>query len=211
MKIVALILAFFGVLLLFALAWRWASRRWSIPCPAFLAWSLETPSLQRFNGTQVVLDRLDLRPGQRVLEIGPGPGRLLIPAAQQVSPGGEAIGIDIQRAMLDRLKRRAAAAGLTNLTVILGHAAHPHVATASMDTVFLCAVLGEIPERDRAAALAECCRALKSGGVLSITEMFGDPHYQFQSSVRRLAEGVGLRFRAIRGGWWLYTAEFTKP
>jgi hypothetical protein len=41
--------------------------------------------------------------------------------------------------------------------------------------------------------------------------MFGDPHYQRRSVVRRLAEGAGFRFRSIRGGWWLFTAEFVKP
>ncbi len=52
---------------------------------------------------------------------------------------------------------------------------------ASFDLVFLCAALGEIP--DRAAALTHCYRALKPGGTLSITEMFGDPHYQSRSVV----------------------------
>jgi hypothetical protein len=41
--------------------------------------------------------------------------------------------------------------------------------------------------------------------------MFGDPHYQSRSAVRRRAEGVGFRFECIRGGWWLFTATFIKP
>ena len=35
-----------------------------------------------------------LKPGQRVLEVGPGPGRLLLSAAQRVAPNGEVVGID---------------------------------------------------------------------------------------------------------------------
>ena len=149
-------LAIVASALALALGWRWASRRWSIPCPAFLAWSLESPFFQRFNGTRITLDRLGLRPGQKVLEIGPGPGRLLIPAAQRVQPDGAAIGIDIQQAMIDRLHAQARLAGVTNLEAIQGDAAQPHVPAASFDLVFLCAVLGEIP--DRAAALAQCFR-----------------------------------------------------
>jgi ubiquinone/menaquinone biosynthesis C-methylase UbiE len=191
------------------LAWRWASRIWSIPCPAFLAWSFESPFLQRFNGTRITLDRLGLRPGLKVLEIGPGPGRLLIPAAKQVLPDGEAVGIDIQPRMIERLERRAKDAGITNLKTIVGDAAQPHVPEASFDVVYLCTALGEIPART--AALAQCYRVLKPQGVLSITEIFGDPHYQRRSVVRRLAEGVGFRFQSIQGGWWLYTAEFVKP
>ncbi len=37
---------------------------------------------------QTTLDRMGLQPGQRVLEVGPGPGRLLIPAARRVLPAG---------------------------------------------------------------------------------------------------------------------------
>jgi hypothetical protein len=40
--------------------------------------------------------------------------------------------------------------------------------------------------------------------------MFGDPHYQTRSVVRRLAEAVGFRLQSVRGGWWLYTADFVK-
>jgi ubiquinone/menaquinone biosynthesis C-methylase UbiE len=201
--------AVFVALVLFSLGWRWSSRVWSLPCPSLLAWGLENPVLQRLAGTQRVLDRLDFRPGQRVLEIGPGPGRLLIPAAHRVLPGGEAVGIDIQPGMIARLKARAERAGVTNLKVILGDATHPHVPEASFDIVFLCTVLGEIP--DRAAALKECWRALKPGGVLSVTESLGDPHYQARSTVKRLAEATGFQLRSVQGGWWMFTASFVKP
>ncbi len=86
-----------------------------------------TQSFSAFNGTRITLDRLGLRPGQKVLEIGPGPGRLLIPAAKQVQPEGEAVGIDIQPAMIERLKARANQAGITNLRAILGDASKAHV------------------------------------------------------------------------------------
>jgi ubiquinone/menaquinone biosynthesis C-methylase UbiE len=138
-----------------------------------------------------------------------GPGRLLIPAAKSVLPDGAAVGIDVQPAMIERLNRRAGEAGITNLTAILGDAATVHIADSRFDVVFLCAALGEIP--DRGAALLQCYRALKPGGILSITEMFSDPHYQRQSVVRRLAEDAGFQFRCTRGGWWLVTTELTKP
>ena len=189
--------------------WRWASRNWQLPCPALFGWALESRFYRRISGTPTTLDRLDLQPGQRILEIGPGPGRLLIPAAERVQPGGTAVGIDLQSGMIDRLKERADEAEITNLTAILGDATQTHVEEASCDLVFLVTTLGEIP--DRSAAFAQSFRALKPGGVLSITEMFGDPHYQFQSTVKRLAEDAGFRFQGIKGKWWFYTANFVKP
>lgn len=207
--IVWIVVAVLGAVLLFFLGWRWASRVWSLPCPTLLAWALDNRFYERITGTDVTLQRMGLRPGQRVLEVGPGPGRLLIPAAQRVLPGGEVVGIDIQPGMVERLKERARGAQVGNLTAILGDATQPVVAEASFDLAFLVTTLGEIP--DRAAVLAQCFRALKPGGVLSITEMFPDPHYQSRSTVKRLAEEAGFRLQSIQGGWWLFTANFVKP
>jgi len=207
--IIWILLATVAVLVTLHFAWRWASRRWSLPCPTFLAWSLESPLFQGLSGTETTLNRIGFRPGQKILEIGPGPGRLLIPAAQRVLPGGEAVGIDIQPGMIERLKVRAKKAGVTNVTAILGDATQSQVSAARFDLVFLCTALGEIP--DRAAALSQCFRALKAGGILSITEKFGDPHYQSHSTVQRLAEEAGLRLQSIQGGWWFFRSSFIKP
>jgi ubiquinone/menaquinone biosynthesis C-methylase UbiE len=72
----------------------------------------------------------------------------------------------------------------------------------------MCTVLGEIPERE--AALRQCYAALKSGGTLSITEIFPDPHYQSREVVRRLAESAGFRLHEIVGSWYFFTANFVK-
>jgi ubiquinone/menaquinone biosynthesis C-methylase UbiE len=204
-----IILGIVAAFVAISFGWRWASRVWSLPCPSLFAGTLESSFAQRFNGTRVTIERLGLQPGQRILEIGPGPGRLLLPAAQRILPGGEAVGIDIQQKMLDRLRTRAEKAGVSNLKLIYGDATKPHVSESSFDLVFLCTVLGEIP--DRTAALAQCYRALKPGGVLSITEMFGDPHYQSRATVKRLAEEAGFKPRTVQGSFWLFTADFVKP
>jgi SAM-dependent methyltransferase len=208
LTIVWMALGVLGFFIAVSLSWRWLSRVWSLPCPTLLAWSMESQTLQRFNRALTTLNRLELRPGEKILEIGPGPGRLLIPAAQRVLPGGEAVGIDIQPGMIERLKVRAEKAGVSNLTAILGDAARPHVVEGTFDLVFLCTALGEIP--DRAAALAQCYRALKPGGRLSMTEIIGDPHYQRRAVVQRLADEAGFRFQSVKGGWWMFTANFVK-
>jgi ubiquinone/menaquinone biosynthesis C-methylase UbiE len=207
--IVWIVVGVLGAVVLFFLGWRWASRVWSLPCLTLFAWFLDSRFYERITGTEVTLQRMGLRPGQRVLEVGAGTGRLLIPAAQRVLPGGEAVGIDIQPGMVERLKERARRAQVSNLTAILGDATQPMVPEASFDLAFLVTTLGEIP--DRAAVLAQCFRALKPGGVLSITEMFPDPHYQPRPTVKRLAEEAGFRLQSLQGGWWLFTANFVKP
>src|SRR5262249_28644855 len=132
-----------------------------------------------------------------------------IPAAQRILPGGEAVGIDIQPGMIERLKVRAMHANVGNLTALVGDATQPIVPEASFDLIFLVTALGEIP--DRTAVLPQCFRALKPGGVLSITETLGDPHYQSKATVTRFAEQAGFRLKSIAGGVWRFTANFVKP
>jgi hypothetical protein len=36
-------------------AWRWASRRRQLPCPAWLAWLLDNPWTETISGTQTTL------------------------------------------------------------------------------------------------------------------------------------------------------------
>lgn len=189
--------------------WRGESRRHSMPCPTFFAGALESPLMDWLIGTQTTLDRIGLQPGQRVLEVGPGPGRLLIPAVQRVLPGGEVVGLDIQPGMIERLKARATRMGVSNLAAILGDATQPSVPPESFDVVYLCTVLGEIPDRE--AALRECYKALKPGGILSITEIFPDPHYQPRTTVRRLVEEAGFYLKEMFGPWYFFTANFVKP
>ncbi len=159
-------------------------------------------------GTQTTLDRIGLRPGQRVLEIGPGPGRLLIPAGRRVLPDGEVIGLDIQPGMLERLRTRAVRDGVSNLTAVLGDATQPHFRPASFDVIYFCTALGEIP--DCPATLRRCYEALRPGGRLSITEIFPDPHFQSRSTVRQLAEAAGFRPQTVKGPWYFFTANFVR-
>ena len=209
MAILWILVVLITVFLAFCLGWCWASRICSVPWLSVPGWSLEHPLLQRLNGTLATLDRLGLRPGQKILEIGPGQGRLLVPAAERVLPDGEAVGIDNQPGMIDRLKVRAEKAGITNLTAILGDATQPHVPSESFDLVFLCTTLGRIA--DRAAALTQCYQALKPGGMLSITETLGDAHYLRRSVIKRLAKAAGFRFQSTHITWWLSTINFVKP
>jgi ubiquinone/menaquinone biosynthesis C-methylase UbiE len=192
-----------------SIVWRFASRRFALPCPALFAGSLEGSVADFFAGTEKTLERMRLTPGLTILEVGPGPGRLLIPASFRILPGGRAIGIDLQPKMIARLEARAKQAGVANLTAMVGDATQLALPSESVDLAYLSTVLGEIP--DRAAGLAECFRVLKPGGRLSITEIIGDPHYQSRSKVRELCQQAGFVFDEVEGSWRIFTANFRKP
>jgi len=170
---------------------------------------MEIPILDKIIDIQRSLDHMGLQAGQRILEIGPGAGRLLIPAAKRVLPGGEAVGLEIQAAMIERLQKRAAQAGVSNLSMIWGDASQCPILSESFDMIYLSLVLGEITDRE--AALRQCYHALKAGGLLSITELFLDPHYQRRRTVRRFAEAAGFISDRQYGNWFVFTMNFVKP
>src|SRR5579872_1053927 len=57
----------------------------------------------------------ELRLGQWVLDLGSGAGFDALLAARKVGPKGRVIGVDMTDAMLERARRNAASAGLTNV------------------------------------------------------------------------------------------------
>src|SRR5438094_3240996 len=96
--VVVLIGLFMGV----SLWWRYAARHQSLPCPASLSWLLTNPLAKGGAGSARILDRLHLSPGMRVLDVGCGPGRVSLPAAQRVEPDGQVLALDVQAAMLKK-------------------------------------------------------------------------------------------------------------
>lgn len=178
-----------------ALAWRFASRRQRLPCPAWLAWLLDNPYMRAVAGSAMLLDRAGVGQGMRVLDAGCGPGRLTIPAAERVGPEGEVVALDVQEAMLARVRRNVAARGLANVRTVLGGiesvTALPGIDAGTFDRALLVAVLGEVPNRE--GAMRALHVALKPGGLLSVTEVIPDPHYQTRDTVRSLAERAGFQ------------------
>jgi ubiquinone/menaquinone biosynthesis C-methylase UbiE len=144
----------------------------------------------------------------RVLDVGSGPGRLTLPLAEQVGTEGTVVALDIQPQMLDRLQQRLEDRGLGNVQTMLGGVGQGDLEADDFDRAFLVTVLGEIVEKEK--AMEEIHAALKRGGLLSVTEVFPDPHYQSRKRVRELAEAAGFRLQAQFGTWLAFTLNFRK-
>ena len=176
------------------------------PCPYAVAWLVDNPYRRR--QVAPLLARIGIRPGERVLELGPGPGAFTVPAAQRTEPGGSLIAVDIQPAMIAAVERKVRQAGLANVETRVASAYELPLDDDSVDRAFLVTVLGEIPDRQR--ALAELRRVLKPGGILSTTEQFMDPDYPLASTVIRWAAEAGFELAERHGSWWTYTLNFRK-
>jgi SAM-dependent methyltransferase len=167
------------------------------------------------------LRALALQPGERVLDVGSGPGLLVAEMAQAVGRSGHVTGLDISDGMLALSRIRCADPTISERVSFVKADA---VALPFSDAAFDVAVSTQVYEyvADLNAALAELHRVLRVGGRALIidtdwdsivwnagdqeqmqrllaawTERFADPHLP-RSLSRRLQEaGLKVRHRDV--------------
>jgi SAM-dependent methyltransferase len=105
---------------------------------------------------------LEPRPGERLLEVGPGTGYYALPVAEWVSPGGTLDAVDVQQEMLDHTMRRAAEQGIGNISPTRADARELPFEDDSFDAILCVHVLEHVAD-DR-AALRELRRVLRPRG-----------------------------------------------
>lgn len=162
----------------------------------------------RVNRARFIIEHLDLAPAMKVLDAGCGPGRLTLPLAEEVGPQGEVLAMDSQDGMLERVREKVQASGLQNVRYLQAGLGEGQLPLSYYDRALLVTVLGEIP--DQRAALTEIYDALKPGGMLSVTEVIFDPHFQRRETVRRNAESAGFTEENFSGRRLAYTMHFKK-
>lgn len=106
-----------------------------------------------------------LRPGMSVLDLATGTGAAALLAAQQVGPTGSVLGIDLSEGMLTEARRKAAAAGLANITFLQADAERTTFPPESFDLLLCASAL--IMMQDIPAALRLWSHWLKPGGSIA--------------------------------------------
>ena len=152
-----------------------------------------------------LLEVLEPKSGERLLELGPGTGYYSLVVAEALA-GGRLDLFDIQQEMLDHTMRAAARRGLQNLHPQQGDARQLPYDDDVFDGAFLITVLGEIPEGDR--ALAELQRVVRPGGRVVFGETILDPHIVTFGTLRRRAEAAGMRYERRAGNGLGFFARF---
>ena len=135
------------------------------------AWitDLPEPTVTSFAGTGNPFSLGELRPGERVVDIGSGAGIDSLIAARMVGDDGQVIGVDMTPAMLDRARASAATMGRRNVHFREGYAESLPVDDGWADVVISNGVLNLAP--DKLVALREMYRVLRPGGRLQIGDI----------------------------------------
>ncbi|PYC72096.1 SAM-dependent methyltransferase [Streptomyces tateyamensis] len=107
----------------------------------------------------------ELTPGQRVLDIGCGPGTITADLAELVGPAGAVVAVDSSPEVVAQAEQHAADRGLTGIEFAVGDVYALPYATGEFDVVHAHQLLQHLA--DPVAALRELRRVLAPGGVLA--------------------------------------------
>ncbi|MFC1913731.1 class I SAM-dependent methyltransferase [Chloroflexota bacterium] len=145
-----------------------------------------------------ILQEVDIKPGDKVLDYGCGPGSYTIVVAQSVGESGRVYALDINPLAVQSVQNIVAKRKLTNVETI-----HSDCATGlpdeSMDVVLLYDILHDLTEPE--AVLAELHRVLKKEGILSCND------HHLKEEIPDRITGKGL-FKMVKRGEKVY--NFTK-
>jgi SAM-dependent methyltransferase/TusA-related sulfurtransferase len=135
---------------------------------------LPVVAVESFAGVAYPFAANVIREGDTVLDVGSGSGTDLLLAAQAIGGAGQAIGLDMTTAMLAKVEKSLAAAGVSNVRLLEGNAEKIPLPDASVDVVTSNGVINLVP--DKRAAFAEINRVLRPGGRLQIGDIaLGQP------------------------------------
>jgi ubiquinone/menaquinone biosynthesis C-methylase UbiE len=126
-----------------------------------------------------VLDRLGVKPGTRVADVGAGDGYYTVRLAKRLGPGGTIYAQDVTQSYLDRLAARLTREGISGVKFVHGTPADPRLPEQSVDVALLAHMYHEIEQPYE--FLYRLYGALAPGGRIAIidndkpTEKHGTP------------------------------------
>jgi ubiquinone/menaquinone biosynthesis C-methylase UbiE len=136
--------------------------------PPTLAAQVERTDRDRWQKVAEIFAALGVEPGERIADVGAGSGFLTLRLSPVVGPAGRVIAVDIDEAVLGRLRETARAAALDNVETVVGAPDDPRLSPESVDGVLIVNAYHEMTEYT--AILTAVRRALRPGGRLVIVD-----------------------------------------
>ena len=132
-----------------------------------ISW-LERPEREQEEGLTILVNALDLKPGQAVADIGAGSGVISLLLSGKVGPQGTVLAVDIQQEMLDALAVNCKNKGVTNILPVLGTTTAPNLKPGTVDLVIMVDVYHEFDMPFE--MLSGIAKSLKPGGRVAFVE-----------------------------------------
>ena len=129
-------------------------------------------SRQREEDCRMLVEALEIRPGQTLCDMGCGNGFYTLELARRVGPRGIVYAVDVQPEMLHMLAERVAREGIRNVRPILGTPIDPRLPSEALDLVICVDVYHEFSHPE--AMLARMRESLKPDGMLVLAEFRGE-------------------------------------
>jgi ubiquinone/menaquinone biosynthesis C-methylase UbiE len=181
----------------------------SYVCPWWAApFTINTPLRKLVHDPRKIVGPY-VKSGMTVLDVGCGVGWFSIPMAVMAGEAGKVLAVDLQRQMLDMLRRRAEKAGVADRIELHQCEKDRLGIDAELDFALVFAMLHEVPDPDR--LLGEIYTNLKPGGKLLLAEP--PIHVPAKAFAREaaVAEEVGFRLLDRPRLRWSHAALFEKP
>jgi arsenite methyltransferase len=115
-----------------------------------------------------IVDRLELRPGQSVADIGAGGGYFTYEFAQRVGPSGAVYAVDVKIAWLDAIRRESVQRGLRQIIPVFVRRGDFVLPEGKIDLVFMRDVVHHLP--DPAAIFRKLPHHLSASGRIAIVD-----------------------------------------
>jgi ubiquinone/menaquinone biosynthesis C-methylase UbiE len=129
---------------------------------------LDRPERVKEERTDKLLKALPLKDGMVIADVGAGSGYFAFPMAEKVAPKGKVLAVDIQKEMLDIIRRRMKARKVTNVEPVLGTITDPKLPAGTVDLILLVDVYHEFSHPyEMTEAMV---KALRPGGKLVFVE-----------------------------------------
>jgi SAM-dependent methyltransferase len=127
---------------------------------------LESPDRAEWQKPEQIMDVLHIADGSTVADIGAGAGWFTIRLARRVGPNGIVYSQDVQREMLEAIRRRVSREGLQNVRTRLGEGSDPNLLVMGLDAIVVVDAYQEV--EDRVTFLQNLARALKPNGLIGV-------------------------------------------
>ena len=130
---------------------------------------LEPPDREAWQKPDQVMDALHIAERTVVADLGAGGGWFTVRLARRVGPHGRVFAVDVQRLMIEAIKRRVQRDGYTNVTPVLAAPTDPSLpAGARTDAVLIVDAFHEM--QDPVLLLRNVARTLKPQGRIGVID-----------------------------------------